>query len=1193
MKQPIWMNPEETGRNRLPSRSIYFPYPSTHEAVKAAQTFFLQRLEQADQYTPWVQSLNGTWDFSLFYQPEHAYVWLESQFSNTKPANLVQPESPGPIQVPGNWTLQGWDRPWYTNVIMPFPHKPPRVPQENPTGMYERTFTLDSSWVDRRTVLRIGGAESFAHVYLNGQEVGTAKDCRLATEFDLSPFVIEGENRLTILVIRWSDGSFVEDQDQWWMAGIHRDVYLYSTDRVYLEDIQIQPRYQPGSGMGELSATITLGTTANGKEQISCTPPTFSGELWPATDPGEDLAPGWSVDLQLMVSPVCGMTQPGSAMPQVESLGQFLVEGSYRTHSHQIRTDIPVGVRKPWSSEEPNRYFLVVTLKDPQGREIESTGLWIGFRSLEIVDRMLLINRKPVLIKGVNRHEHHPRYGKAVRHDDMIKDIQVLKEHHFNAVRTSHYPNHEHWYELCDAFGIYLVDEANIEAHHYYDQLCREPSWSKAFLDRGSRMVMRDKNHVSIIIWSLGNESGYGPNHTALAAWIRHYDPSRPIQYEGAVRKEWGQGPFDYTRGREITDIICPMYPPIAEIVQWARSTGGANGGGTVSGTSLPQIQTTGPRGFTGSLPGATQQQDHRPFIMCEFSHAMGNSNGSFKDYWDVIETYHGLQGGFIWDWVDQGIEVHSDTGKPLGPMGQSKTPHIPAGLPGAATHYAYGGDFGELPNDKNFCDNGVIWPDRRPHPAMAEIRSCFQPFKATIGLLGTQGQGDEAGSGMVDLMVHVTNSQDFLTTSSWNYTLEWCLDGVEAGQLPITLPVIEPGQSVQIPVSIDLTSFKDQLLQGVELLVTAIVSTSIPLFPQLTGTADLAGMDSSRAQDSSLWYEVGRSQGVFTLDRSSIRTGSGGTEAPEQADRSLPSSLASSYAKRILNHIRVGVKDHSVQPGQGNLSMLSIEDLIKGIQPRIWRAPTDNDTFKAIPDGNPPARDLWIDWGLDQPAQLIEDKTLEEKILDTNKLTKDQVGTSRILTWNLSDIQIRLTISRYGESSPLGGLTWFRARFQVPSHRYRLPRLGIEVELPGTYNHLQWYGRGPGESYPDRRLGISLGPWTTEIADLYQPFIVPGEHGHLEDLRWALVSAGTSQTPGLLITKGQKPFGLSISQFSLQEITLAQHTKDLKVKTEKDPVYMILDAAHRGLGTGTCGSDVLNRYEVGPGTYELDWFMA
>jgi len=680
----IWENPEIQQINRLPMRSPLLPFRSAEDALYdtvAGPQYY--RTERSEYYL----SLDGSWRFKLLYNPEQDGCigitdtpdWAEVSQSANDWAE---------IKVPGTWTRQGYDKPHYTNVQMPFQAVPPHAPQENPTGLYRMEFTLPSSWKARRTVLHIGSAESCAIVYVNGHFAGAGKDTRLPSEYDITPFLKEGINILCIKVIRYSDASYIEDQDQWWFGGIHRSVFLYSTEDCFIKDIKALPGIIEGlekrsinkepaplqfSGKdttGILNFGVTLGgnlpesrCSGNvGVKEKTESPFTVKYSLYPFTLP-KDEKDAREITANLI---------KGKPLAS----GELTLACDYRSNSNTVKAEIQLQNPKIWSHEAPNLYILAVSLfRD--GRHIESTAFCTGFRNVRIADRELLINERPPLIKGVNRHEHDEKTGKTLSTEGMMRDILLLKTHNFNAVRTSHYPDDERWYELCNRYGIYLIDEANIEHHCFYNQLCSDTKWAYAYSSRIQRMAERDKNNPSVIIWSLGNESGDGENHNMGAAWIRRYDSSRPVTYEGAVRPIPGQGPFtldSLNRSKNLTDIVCPMYPELELITDFVK-----------------------------------YREDHRPLIMIEYSHAMGNSNGSLSDYWKAIETLHGLQGGFIWEWIDHGLETFT-----------------PEGI----KYWKYGGDFGDKPSDFDFCCDGLLFPDQTPKPAMAECKQLFAPVR-------------------------------------------------------------------------------------------------------------------------------------------------------------------------------------------------------------------------------------------------------------------------------------------------------------------------------------------------------------------------------------------------------------------------------------------------------------------------------
>jgi beta-galactosidase len=664
---PIWENPETQGINRLPMRSPLLPFENAENALRhaiAGPEFALAE----DVSLRLV--LDGKWRFRLLDNPGcdeapglDTPEWAQSAFND---------ELWDMITVPGTWTLQGYDKPHYTNVQMPFQAAPPKTPMENPTGLYRIRFTLPPEWKGRRVVLHIGSAESCCMVYVNGHFAGAGKDTRLPSEYDITRFLMDkNENALCLKVIRYSDASYVEDQDQWWFGGIHRSVFLYATNDCFIQDAQAVPG---GTGEGKngpegcLRLSLTLGGNvpqgrSTGNEAFSVSPDAkpfvIQYALYPFSLPKdrEDVL-RITAELKPLVT------------------GEMSLSCNYRLNSNCAETDVTLSNPKIWSHEEPNLYVLRVSVFRG-GEHLESCAFCTGFRTVCVKDRQLLINGKAALIKGVNRHEHDEKNGKTLSTASMLRDIMLLKQHNFNAVRTCHYPNDERWYDLCDRYGLYLVDEANIENHCFYNQLSVDSAWTYAYMSRTQRMVERDKNHPSIIIWSLGNESGEGPSFSACSAWVRHADPSRPINYEGAIRPWGGQGNptlDSLCRGRNITDIVGPMYPPIDLITSFVK-----------------------------------YRNDPRPLIMIEYSHAMGNSNGSLADYWDAIESHYGLQGGFIWDWIDQGIAAYT---------------------PDGSKYWKYGGDFGDEPSDYDFCLNGLLFPDQTLKPAMAECKQVFAPAR-------------------------------------------------------------------------------------------------------------------------------------------------------------------------------------------------------------------------------------------------------------------------------------------------------------------------------------------------------------------------------------------------------------------------------------------------------------------------------
>ena len=555
---PVWEQPECIALNRLPMRVPLTSYASADAA-------------RAGEPSQWRMTLDGTWRFKLVDSPRAA----PEDFT----AREYDDSAWGDIRVPGTWVRQGHDHPHYTNVVMPFQCEPPATPERNPTGLYRRSFTLPAAWRDRRVVLHVGSADSVLLIYVNGAFVGLSKDSRLPAEFDLTSHVRRGDNVLAAMVIRWSDASYIEDQDQWWQPGLHRSVELYSTASAYIQDLRL---------------------TAGLSDDLKAGRLTIEGEAAGISETG------WKLRY-------CVETLNGRALVRRALGGEVQV---YRHHSHRaasvssaihtgavVRESTDVRGITAWTHETAQLYRVVAELVAPDGAVIEAVSQRFGFRRIDVRDKSLLINGERVFIRGVNRHEFHPVHGKTFGVDDMREDLVLMKRFNFNAVRTAHYPNDHRFYDLCDELGLYVIDEANIETHARLRSLVHDPRYSASFMTRFQRMVARDRNHPCVIMWSLGNESGYGPVHDAMAAWARANDPSRPLHYEGSLFVAWGQfqgRAFEKSLAERCdldvpaSDVIAPMYPSIDELAHWAKAYRG-----------------------------------QKPLIMCEYSHAMGNSTAA------------------------------------------------------------------------------------------------------------------------------------------------------------------------------------------------------------------------------------------------------------------------------------------------------------------------------------------------------------------------------------------------------------------------------------------------------------------------------------------------------------------------------------------------------------------------------------
>lgn len=685
--------PGLTALGRLQSRAPLFPY----------------RLSEGNEVRR-RKSLDGLWQFQLVDSPLSAPVgWQNEDVSAWRTIN-----------VPGVWTMQGTgDLPIYCNVLMPFmhPHEQSEVPEHNPTGLYRTRFEVGADWDQHATVLHIGGFESVALIWCNGTFVGMGKDSRLPSEFDMTKYLIAGENNLAIMVIKWSDATWIEDQDHWRHGGIHRSVYIEARAITRIDDMIIVADYDAETGVG----------TLNLRAQVQ----------------GESV--GYNVEARLEDSagnlvaalPAAEVRQ----FPHDAGFMQQLVT-TYTYPGHEVELSCSVAGVKPWSAEAPHLYRLTTELIDPQGITTEIHQSRVGFRRIEVRDRRLLVNGRPIIIIGVNRHDHHPENGKTLSLQDMRAELVSMKRHNINAVRTAHYPNDHHLLDLADELGLYVIDEANVECHARWKAVANDPRYQTAIIERTQRMILRDRNHPSIIGWSLGNESGHGPAHDGAAALARCLDPTRFIHYEGAVADRfmtfWGdpsaasQQPPSRSE-RNTTDLVCPMYPPIDFIINWAR---------WAENTKL----------------------DDRPLIMCEYSHAMGNSNGSISEYVDAFYAEPALGGGFVWEWRDHGLAQTDENGR---------------------FYWAYGGHFGEERHDGNFCCDGLVGPDGAPHPGLREYMWAARPL--TAEWLGEN-------------KVQITNRRVF--ASSDDLALHWSVqkegETVERGVLDIRLAA---GASEQVVV--------------------------------------------------------------------------------------------------------------------------------------------------------------------------------------------------------------------------------------------------------------------------------------------------------------------------------------------------------------------------------------------------------
>ncbi|ARJ41820.1 beta-D-galactosidase [Pantoea alhagi] len=960
-----WENPAVTQINQLPAHPPFCSWRSPEAA-------------RNDTSSTSLRSLNGSWAFSYFPRPEAVpESWLQQDLTDADD-----------IQVPSNWQMLGYDAPVYTNVAYPIPVNPPFVPADNPTGCYSLTFYVDENWLATgQTRIVFDGVNSAFHLWCNGHWIGYAQDSRLPSEFDLSNVLQPGANRLAVMVLRWSDGSYLEDQDMWRMSGIFRDVSLLHKPHTRISDLQVVTQLNESFSHAELKALVVVNGASLSGVQVTM-------QLWF----GEALL---------------GERQQPLGSEIVDERGAWKDRTTLR---------LPVSAPKLWSAETPTLYRLVVLLYDRSGTLLEAEACDVGFRKVEISQGLLKLNGKPLLIRGTNRHEHHPENGQVMDEETMRRDILLMKQHNFNAVRCSHYPNHPLWYRLCDRYGLYVVDEANIETHGMepMNRLSSDPVWLPAMSERVTRMVQRDRNHPSIIIWSLGNESGHGDNHDALYRWIKSNDPTRPVQYEGGGANS------------AATDIICPMYARVDQ------------------DQPFPQVPKWSIKKWIG-MP-----DEHRPLILCEYAHAMGNSFGGFHKYWQAFRQYPRLQGGFVWDWVDQSLTRYDDIGKPWA---------------------AYGGDFGDKPNDRQFCMNGLVFADRTPHPALFEAQQAQQFFRFTLN--STQPPELEISSEY--LFRHCDNEQLIWTLAQEGRTLA-------SGTIQLDIA----------PEGTQLITLSD--------LPAITASGQVWLTVQVQQIAATAWSEAGHICAWQQWQLAS----PLTLPAASHSAG----EAPEL------------HVSEHAFDIQLGAQRWQFSRENGLLTQWwkgGEAALLKPLEDQFTRAPLDNDI--GVSEAARIDPNAWVErW---KAAGFYQMEPQLERCVAERLSREVQLHT--VHSWRYQN-QI-LFISRKTYRIDHTGELHISVDVDVAPGIPAPARIGLTCQLAQVQPQVSWLGLGPHENYPDRKQSARYDRWQLPLAALYTPYVFPSENGLRCDSEW--LQYGDNEW------RGHFHFNLSrYSQAQLRDVT-------------------------------------------------------
>jgi beta-galactosidase len=999
-----WENPGVFNINREAPRASFYSYASEKSALA-------DNRDGSEFYF----SLNGKWHFNWVRSPDERPFYFFKDDYDVRDWDM--------IEVPSNWEVQGYGVPIYVNVGYPFEMNPPCIHHDyNPVGSYKRDFRIPALWNDREIFIHLGAVSSAFYLWINEEMVGYSQGSKTPAEFNITPFLKEGKNTISIEVYRWCDGSYIEDQDFWRLGGITRDVYLSAKNKVFIRDFEIQS-----------------GLTSDYKDGL------FGAKL----------------ELRNYDTPDSTYNVKVAVLDGKEVLFENEESVLITRTRHNVSMSDTLSAIRTWTAETPDLYTLLITLKNNTGRVIESISRQIGFREIEIRNKQLLVNGQAIYLKGVNLHEHHHIKGHIVDEETMLTDIALMKRNNINAVRTSHYPQPERWYELCDKYGLYLIDEANIESHGIgYNKdvtLADKPEWAAAHLDRTIRAIERDKNHPSVIIWSLGNEAGDGHNMLANYNWIKKRDPSRPVQYERAEKST--------NATQRHTDIWCPMYATIQYMENYANDP-----------------------------------SNDRPLIQCEYAHAMGNSVGNLQDYWDVIEKYPILQGAFIWDWVDQGLLTKNEDGEEF---------------------WAYGSDFGPrgVPSDGCFCINGLVFPDRSPHPSLLEVKKVYQYI----------------GFAPVDLqkgIIKLSNKYGFTNLSEFNF--HWTIE--EDGQVVSSGvshgPDLKPGLSAEMNLAYNIPDPKP----GMEYYLTV------------------------KAVKPSMWTIIP----------------SGHTYAGEQfklpVNASAPDVDVSQMDNLILENLPdeksiIKGTDFSVEFDLAKGQMASwiykkTEMLEQALIPNFWRAPIDNDF-----GNNLHLRcKVWRETGQNAIltgqvlTQILPQMISAEFEFDLPDMKGDVIAS------------LRMKYKVYGSGDIFVDYYFEKMVTDLPE----IPRIGLHMIIPKQFDNLRFFGRGPHENYWDRNTSAFVGLYEGSVADQYVPYVRPQENGYKTDVRWMTLSNG--QGSGIMIV-GKPHIGMSVHHNLLQDFespdrtdgreregveVVNRHTTDVK---PRDIVSVHLDYKQMGVG--------------------------
>ncbi len=1013
-----WENSEMIGQNKEPPHNTLIPYQDIDSALTGS-------FESSRYY----KSLNGNWKFKWVKKPSERPVhFYKIEF------NIDHWDE---IPVPSNWQMHGYGIPIYTDKKYPYSIKRRNIPsidhEYNPVGSYRIEFTIPKEWDEREIFIHFDGVKSAFYLWINGKKVGYSQGSMTPSEFNITKYLQNGKNILAVEVYRWSDGSYLEDQDMWRFSGIFRDVYLFSTPKIHIRDFFIFSDLDDKYINALLNVRVKIQNyTTNQFEN-------------------------YTLELKLL-----------DEKDNIISVNPLKIKTFSIGNTDEIVIDFKNKVENPkkWSAENPYLYKVLLILKSPNNKVLEVEQCRFGFRKIEIKNSQIYINGASIIFKGVNRHEHDPDHGRAIPYSRMIQDIEILKKNNINAVRTSHYPNHPKWYNLCDEYGIYILDEANVETHGLHRKLPKsDPKWTKAVVDRMVRMVDSNKNHPCIFMWSLGNEAGFGKNFYKMKEAALQIDSTRPIHYT-----------FDPKL--KISDVFSSMY------------------------TTVDQLEKSGQfkrvKRFFVLRQISPKHYREKPRILCEYEHAMGNSLGNFQEFMDIFERYDNCIGGFIWDFVDQGLRKVSIDGKEF---------------------WAYGGDYGDEPNDNNFCCNGILLPDRKPNPSLYEVKKVYQNIKVyPVDLLNG--------------LVEIHNKYNFIKSDFLNVKWELTANGkkIQAGELPQI--VINPGEKKNVKLPFEK--------------------------PRLEAYTEYFLLIKFSLLEDTLWAKKGY---TVAWDQFKIPF-----KVPKQPLIDI-NSMSPLKLNKTTDYFTIEGKNFEIIINRKSGTLDSyvfhgINLITSPLIPNFWRAPIDNDLniLRYIP--------VYRKSNIFRWKFAANKRKLLYNIVKQRDPFSIRITVLFKIPYGKSHQQIIYNI--YGSGEIIIENTFTPKKDMV--------RFGMQLAMAKEFNKVSWFGRGPHETMFDRKTGAVLGIHSQFVEDLIHNYVRPQENGNRTDVRWAAFT--NKQGLGLFISDvGGTYLNVSAWPYTLDDLERARHINELP---RRENITINIDYKQKGVGGEGIGIlDVHEKYKL------------